>query len=56
MPETRLNDFPVFFFDPSEKSQPEGKLIMPETRFSEFPVFSVDTRVGISWSASETNV
>ena len=39
-----------------EKSQPEGKRIMPETRFTEFPALSVDPRVGISRSASETNV
>ena len=39
-----------------EKSQPEGKLIMPETRFTEFLVLSNDSRVGISRSASETDV
>ena len=38
-----------------EKSQPKGKRIMPETRFTEFPAFSVDPRVGISRSASETD-
>ena len=32
----------------------EGKRIMPETRFTEFTAFSVDPRVGISRSASET--
>ena len=40
----------------TEKSQPEGKLIMPQTRVTEFPVLSVDPRVGISRSASETDV
>ena len=40
----------------TEKSQPEGKRIMPETRFIEFPALSVDPRVGISRSASETDV
>ena len=40
----------------TEKSQPEGKRIMPETRFTEFPALSVDPRVGISRSASETDV
>ena len=39
----------------TQKSQPEGKLIMPETRFTEFPVLFVDPRVGISRSALETN-
>ena len=39
----------------TEKSQPEGKRIMPETRFTEFPALSVDPRVGISQSASETD-
>ena len=38
------------------KSQPEGKRIMPEMRFTEFPALSIDPRVGISWSASETDV
>ena len=37
-------------------SQPEGERIMPETRFTEFPALSVDPRVGISWSASETDI
>ena len=36
-------------------SQSEGKWIMPETRFTEFLALSVDLRVWISWSASETN-
>ena len=36
--------------------QTEGKRIMPETRFAESPAFSVDARVGISRSASETGV
>ena len=40
----------------TEKFQPEGKRIMPETRFTEFPAFSVDPKVEISWSASETDV
>ena len=40
----------------TEKSQPEGKRIMPETRFTEFPALSVDPRVGIFRSASETDV
>ena len=40
----------------TEKSQPEGKRIMPETRFTEFPALSIDARVGISRSASETDV
>ena len=39
----------------TEKSEPEGKQIMPETRFAEFPAFSVDPRVKISESASETD-
>ena len=39
----------------TEKSQPDGKRIMPETRFSEFPALSVDPRVKISRSASETD-
>ena len=38
----------------TEKSQTEGKRIMPETRFTEFTAISVDPRVGISLSASET--
>ena len=37
------------------KSQPEGERMMPETRFTEFPALSVDLRVGISRSASETD-
>ena len=40
----------------TEKSQPEGKRIMPETRFTVFPALSVDSRVGISRSALETDV
>ena len=39
-----------------EKSQPDGKRIMSETRFTGFPALSVDLRVGISRSASETDV
>ena len=38
----------------TEKSQPEGKRIMPETKFTEFPALSIDPRVGIFRSASET--
>ena len=40
----------------TENSQPEGKRIMPETRFTEFPALSVDPRVGVSRSTSETDV
>ena len=40
----------------TEKSQPEGKRIMPESRFTEFPALAVGPRVGISRSASETDV
>ena len=39
-----------------EKSRAEGKRIMPETRFTEFTVISVEPRVRISRSASETDV
>ena len=39
----------------TEKSQPEGKRIMLETRFTKVPAFSVDPRVRISRSASETD-
>ena len=39
-----------------EFSQPEGKWIMPETRFIEFPALLVDLSVGISRSASDTDV
>ena len=39
----------------TEKSQ-QGKRIMPETRFTEFSLLSVDPRVGISQSASKTDV
>ena len=39
-----------------KKSQPKVKQIMPETRFTKFQALSVDPRVGISQSASETNV
>ena len=35
-------------------SQPAGKRIMPETRFTECPTLSIDPRVGISRSVSET--
>ena len=40
----------------TERSQPEGKRIFLEMRFTEFPAFSVDPRVGVSRSASETDV
>ena len=40
----------------TDKSQPKGKRIMPETRFTEFPALFVDLMVGISLSASDTNV
>ena len=40
----------------TETFQPEGKRIMPEMTFTEFPALSVDPRVGISRSASETDV
>ena len=40
----------------TEKSQPEGKRKMPGTRFNEFPALSVDPRVEISRSASETGL
>ena len=39
-----------------EKSQPERKRITLETRFTEYPALSVDQRVGISRSASETDI
>ena len=39
-----------------EKSQSEGERIMPETRFTEYPAISGDPRVGMSRSASETNI
>ena len=39
----------------SKKFQPEGKQIMPETRFTMFPAISVNLRVGMSRSASETD-
>ena len=42
--------------DAKRKSQPDGKQKMLETRFTEFPALSVDPRVGISQSVSETNV
>ena len=38
-----------------EKFLPEGKQILPETRFTPFPALSVDPRVEISLSASETD-
>ena len=39
----------------TKKSQLEGTRIMPETKFTKFPALSVDLRVGISRSASETD-
>ena len=39
-----------------EKFQPESKRIMPETTFTEFSEVSVDHRVGISLSESESHV
>ena len=38
-----------------KKSQPEGELIMLKAKFTKFPALSVDTRVGIFQSASETD-
>ena len=40
----------------TEKSHLESKWTMLETKFTKFPAFSIDLRVGISRSASETNV
>ena len=34
----------------------EGEQIMLETKYTEFPALSVDSRVGISRSASESDV
>ena len=39
----------------TEKSQTEGKRIMLEMRCTKLPALSVNPRVGISWSALETN-
>ena len=39
----------------TEKSKPKGKRITREMRFTNFPALSVDLRVGISGSASETD-
>ena len=39
----------------TEKSQPMGKRITLEKSFTKYPVLSVDPRVGISRSASETD-
>ena len=39
----------------TERSQTEGNRIMPEAMFTEFSALSVDPRVGISWSALETD-
>ena len=38
----------------TEKSQPVDNPIMPEAKCTKFTALSVDMRVGISWSASET--
>ena len=38
----------------TEKSQLSGQWIMPETGQISFPALSIDPRVGISLSASET--
>ena len=40
----------------TEKSQPKGERIMPQMRFTKFLALSIDPRVGISQSASETDV
>ena len=40
----------------TEKSQPMSEWIMSKTKFTEYRALSVDPRVGISWSASKTNV
>ena len=40
----------------TEKSNPEGKRIMPEKGLTELSTLSVDPRVGIPRSASETDV
>ena len=40
----------------TETSKPESKRMMPDTTFTEFPTLSVDPSVGISRSASETDV
>ena len=40
----------------TEKSQPEGKQILPEKRFIKLLASSVGLRVGISRSASKTDV
>ena len=53
--------FHVFFVGKIESNiglrfrQRKDKRIMPETRFTEFPALSVDPRVGISRSVSETD-
>ena len=39
----------------TEKSQLESKRIMPDTRFTESPALSIDPRVVISRSTSETD-
>ena len=39
-----------------EVYQPEGEWIMSKTRYTEFPALSVDPKVVISRSASETDV
>ena len=39
-----------------EKSQPEGKWMILKMRFTEFVALSIDPRIGISLSASETDI
>ena len=39
----------------TEESQPNVKRITPDTRFTEFPTLSVDPRLGISLSESESD-
>ena len=55
---TSVSDYRIYHRSQmqTEKSQPEGKRIMAETKFTEFLALFVGPRVGISWSASETNV
>ena len=40
----------------TEKFQPEGQREMSEMRFTDFPAISIDPRVGISQSVSESDV
>ena len=39
----------------NEKSIPSGQRIMPEARFTELPALSVDLRVWVSRSVSDTD-